>query len=213
MRPLELKIRNFRSYSGEHTFDFRDRTLIGIVGPIGSGKSSILDAIVFSLYGRTPRIPNATKTLINQRAADASVVLRFEVEGEVWEVARSIRIKGPSKHALYHYADPLAEASETLTLEGEVNERIVDLLGLDFSAFERSVLLAQGRFAEFLQARPADRDRVLKGVFGHDRVDRMKGLAKDERDSASLAFEKLSVRLERINEIEARLGESKNELK
>ena len=93
MRPLELKLRNFRSYAGEHAIDFTDRSLIGIVGPIGSGKSSILDAIVFALYGRTPRT-TATKTLINQRAADASVVLRFSVEGEVWEAARSIRIKG-----------------------------------------------------------------------------------------------------------------------
>ena len=52
MRPLELRLRNFRSYSGEHTFDFRERTLLGIVGPIGSGKSSLLDAIAFALYGR-----------------------------------------------------------------------------------------------------------------------------------------------------------------
>ena len=177
MRPLELRLRNFRSYAGEQTFSFTGRSLVGVVGPIGSGKSSLLDAIVFALYGRTPRIATATKTLINQRAADASVVLRFEVEGELWEAARSIRVKGPSRHALYRYDDPTEEPVEKVTLEGEVNERIEQLLGLDFSAFERSVLLAQGRFAEFLQARPADRDRVLKGVFGHDRVDRMKALA------------------------------------
>ena len=54
MRPVELRLRNFRSYFGdEASFDFRERRLIGIVGPIGSGKSSILDAIAFALYGRT----------------------------------------------------------------------------------------------------------------------------------------------------------------
>ena len=212
MRPLELRMRNFRSYAGEHSFEFTDRSLVGIVGPIGSGKSSILDAVVFALYGRTPRIPTATKTLINQRAADASVVLRFEVEGEVWEAARSIRIKGPSRHALYRYEDPELEPVEKLTLEGEVNERIVGLLGLDYSAFERSVLLAQGRFAEFLQARPSDRDRVLKGVFGHDRVDRMKALAKERRDAAALSLEKVSVRLERFDEIAKRLEANRSEV-
>ena len=165
MRPIELRLRNFRSYAGEHVFSFADRHLVGIVGPIGSGKSSILDSIVFALYGRTPRIPTATKTLINQRAADASVALRFEVEGELWEAVRSIRIKGPSKHALYRYEEAGLDPVEKLTMEGEVNDRIQLLLGLDYAAFERSVLLAQGRFAEFLQARPADRDRVLKGVF------------------------------------------------
>lgn len=211
MRPLELRLRNFRSYSGEHVFDFRDRSLVGIVGPIGSGKSSILDGIAFALYGRTPRIGAATKTLINQRASDAAVALRFVVEGEVWETARSIRAKGQSKHALYRYAqdDPAAEPIEKVLMEGEVNERIVELLGLDFSAFERSVLLAQGRFAEFLQSRPAERDKVLKGVFGHDRVDRMKALAKERHDDATAALGKLAVRIERFDEIKARIAENR----
>ena len=212
MRPLELRLRNFRSYAGEHVFDFTDRSLVGIVGPIGSGKSSILDGIVFALYGRTPRVPTATRTLINQRAADASVTLRFEIEGETWEAARSIRAKGASKHALYRYEDPALDPVEKLTLEGEVNERIQQLLGLDFSAFERSVLLAQGRFAEFLQARPADRDRVLKGVFGHDRVDGMKAIAKQRREAAEVELDKLSVRLERIEQITQRLAANELEL-
>lgn len=215
MRPLELKLRNFRSYFGEHEFDFRRRTLIGIVGPIGSGKSSLLDAMAFALYGRTPRIGSATKTLINQRAADAAVSLRFEVEGVVWEAARSIRLKGQSKHALYRYQtdDPDAESIEKHLMEGEVNARVEQLLGLDFAAFERSVLLAQGRFAEFLQARPAERDKVLKGVFGHDRIDQMKDLARQRRDSADQELAKLAGRLERLEEIKAEQEDRKTRLR
>jgi exonuclease SbcC len=215
MRPLELKLRNFRSFFGEHEFDFRNRTLIGIVGPIGSGKSSLLDAMAFALYGRTPRIGSATRTLINQRAGDAGVSLRFEVEGVVWEAARSIRLKGQSKHALYRYGadDPDAEPVEKHLMEGEVNSRVEQLLGLDFAAFERSVLLAQGRFAEFLQARPAERDRVLKGVFGHDRIDRMKDLARQRRDTADHELAKLAGRLERLEEIEAEQADRKMRLK
>ena len=56
MRPRELTIRGFRSYRDEVTFDLRDRHLVGIVGPIGAGKSSILDAIAFALFGKTPRV-------------------------------------------------------------------------------------------------------------------------------------------------------------
>jgi exonuclease SbcC len=214
MRPLELRIRNFRSYAGEHSFDFRDRTLVGIVGPIGSGKSSILDAISFALYGRTSRIGSATRSLINQRSADSSVSLRFVVEGELWEAARSIRVKGQSKHALYRYDrdDPDAEPVEKLLMESEVNERIVDILGLDFSAFERSVLLAQGRFAEFLQARPVDRDKVLKGVFGHDRIDRMKVIAKEQRDAAAVELDKLAARLDYFDQLRKRLEQQTVEL-
>ncbi len=212
MRPLELRVRNFRSYSGEHVFDFADRHLVAIVGPIGSGKSSILDAIVFALYGRTPRLGTNTKALINQRAADAAVSLRFEVEGELWEVTRSIRIKGASRHAMYRYEDPDGEPVEKLTMESEVSEKVVELLGLEYSAFERSVLLAQGRFAEFLQAPPRDRDRVLKGVFGHDRVDRMKALAKERSELAGAELDKVGVRLERFDEIAERLERNNVEL-
>ena len=102
MRPLELRLRNFRSFFGDgHTFDFRDRQLVGIVGPIGAGKSTILDAIAFALYGRTPRINRSTKSLIHQRADHAAVALRFEVDGQIWEAVRQLRARGQSQHALY----------------------------------------------------------------------------------------------------------------
>jgi exonuclease SbcC len=63
-----------------------------------------------------------------------------------------------------------------------VTARVEQLLGLDFDAFNRSVFLAQNRFAEFLQATAAQRDAVLKGVFGFDRLDRMAEVAKSKRD-------------------------------
>ena len=68
-----------------------------------------------------------------------------------------LRKKGAGDHALYHLKDDSedAEKLEQVVGEAEVNARIVELLGLDFDAFGRSVLLAQGRFAEFLTARPA----------------------------------------------------------
>ena len=56
MRPRELTLEGFRSYRSSSTFDWRDRRLVGIVGPIGAGKSSILDAISFALYGKTPNV-------------------------------------------------------------------------------------------------------------------------------------------------------------
>ncbi len=67
MRPVELTMRGFQSYAGNHTFDFRDRRLLGIVGPIGSGKSTLLDGVAFALYGKTPRAGRSVKDLINQR--------------------------------------------------------------------------------------------------------------------------------------------------
>lgn len=214
MRPLELKVRNFRSYFGdESVFDFRDRRLVGIVGPIGSGKSSLLDAVSFALYGRTASVAANTKSLIHQRADEAAVSLLFEVEGEVWEAARMLRRRGASQHALYRL-DPggLGEPIERIVLEGEVNDRVVELLGLEHDAFGRSVMLAQGRFAEFLAARPAERDKVLKGVFGHDRIDAMREAARQWAREKAVEVEKLDVRVELLERVAADLPEMKSQL-
>lgn len=214
MRPLELKLRNFKSFFGEgFEFDFRGRHLVGIVGPIGSGKSSILDAISFALYGKTPSVAANTKSLIHQRADDAAVSLRFEVEGEVWEAVRMLRRKGASQHALYRYAhDSAVDPIEKVLLEGEVNARVAELLGLEFAAFGRSVLLAQGRFAEFLQARPSERDKVLKGVFGHDRIDAMRQAARSRAGRAAVDVEKLTLRVEQLERLQLELAELREQV-
>lgn len=214
MRPLELKLRGFKSYFGEGAeFDFRHRRLVGIVGPIGSGKSTILDAIAYALYGRTSTVAANTKSLIHQRASDATVSLRFSVEGQIWEAVRMLRRKGAGQHALYRYAqDGDDEPVEKVLLEGEVNTRVAELLGLEFDAFGRSVLLAQGRFAEFLQSRPSERDKVLKGVFGHDRIDAMRQAARERAGVAALDIEKLTLRVERLERLRDEIEELRAKL-
>ncbi len=184
MRPVELTMRGFQSYAGNHTFDFRDRRLLGIVGPIGSGKSTLLDGVAFALYGKTPRAGRSVKDLINQREGTAHVELWFEVEGETWRAVRAIRRKGQSAHNLYRHeaADPDSERLEEVTGERAVTARVEELLGLSFDAFNRSVFLAQNRFADLLQATASQRDTVLKGVFAFDRLDDMAEAAKATRD-------------------------------
>jgi len=173
MRPRELTLRGFRSYKDDITFDFRDRRLVGVVGPIGAGKSTILDGIAFALFGRTPRVQRDTRSLINQLSDAAHVQLTFEVDGDIWRVTRVLKRKGQGQVQLVRLAadDPDAEHQETVVLDRQVRERIERLLGMDFDTFGRSVLLAQNRFAEFLLASDAPRNAVLKGVFGYERFD------------------------------------------
>ena len=174
MRPLELTLEGFRSYRSPTTFEFDGRGVFGIVGPTGAGKSSILDGIIYGLYGRTPHIGKDTKKLIAAGMAMARIVLRFEVDATVWEVIRVLREQGASQVTLKVAGQGALDASG----ERAVNERIIGIVGLDFEAFCSSVTLPQGEFDRFLTATPSDRSKILKRIFRYERVDLMREAAQ-----------------------------------
>ena len=213
MRPRELTLQGFRSYRERTTFDLRDRRLIGVVGPIGAGKSTILDAVVFALYGKTPSFERDTRSLIHQLEDGCHVELLFEVDGQVWRAQRALRRKGQSQHRLERLAKDAedAEVLETVLQERPVRQRVERLLGMTFDAFCRSVLLAQNRFAEFLKATPTDRNAVLKGVFGYERFDAALAAAKDRVRGAELELDGLAREGSRLDEARARLDEARAE--
>ena len=207
MRPIELTIEGFRSFKESTRIDFRGRNLVGILGPIGSGKSTLLDAICFALYGKTPTIGQSTRELVNQRSDpnQASVELVFRSQdgnGDLrgWLAQRIIRTSGGGGQVgLYEYdLDTSQRGRLVVDKAREMNERIETILGIDFDGFSRSILLAQGRFAEFLNARPSERDVVLKGVFGLQRIDEM-------REEAST---RLSILRSRVEVLEITLDQS-----
>ncbi|HLI56081.1 MAG TPA: SMC family ATPase, partial [Actinomycetota bacterium] len=182
MRPLELALEGFRSYRSPVTFDFQDRGLFGIVGPTGAGKSSILDGLVFSLYGRTPQIGKDTKKLITSGSAMARVRLVFSADGTSWEVTRVLRDQGASAVVLHR----LGEGTPTASGERAVNDRIAEIVGLDYDSFCSSVTLPQGEFDRFLKATPTERSRILKRIFRYERVDAMRELAKQRSAAAEV---------------------------
>ena len=212
MRPLELTVEGFRSYRGPVTFDWRGRRLVGIVGPIGSGKSSVLDAVAFALYGKTPGVGSATKSLIHQLCDEAHVALTFQVDGDVWKAVRAPKRRGQSGHQLMRLAsdDPEAELVETVTQEAQVNARVEQLLGMDFQTFSRSVLLAQNRFSDFLKATRTERDRVLKGVFGYERLDAAKAAADRRLDREVIVLESLVRERSTIDQARGRLDDARS---
>ena len=175
MRPLEITLEGFKSYRKPQTFSFESRSLFGIVGPTGSGKSTILEALIFALYGKTPRVERDTKKLINSQEEQARVQLVFEADNVVWEVIRIIRRKGPSQTVLRKLSE---SSSDPVSGERSTNERVTEIVGLDFSAFCSSVSLPQGEFDRFLKATPAERSRILKGIFRLERVDLLREAAR-----------------------------------
>jgi exonuclease SbcC len=204
MRPHELTLRGFRSYRDEVTFDFRGRHLVGIVGPIGAGKSTILDAIAFALYGRTPHVHRDTKSLIHQLSDSAHVQLVFEVDGARWRSTRALKRIGAGQAKLELLGDD-DEPAETITMDKPVKERIERLLGMDFDTFGRSVLLAQNEFDQFLLSSDKPRNEVLKGVFGYERFDAGFIVTKQRLAAAEATLTALEVQRGGVDEARAKL--------
>jgi exonuclease SbcC len=194
VRPLELTLEGFRSHRDRHIFTFEDRSLFAIVGPTGAGKSSILEAIVFALYGKTVREERATKNLINSRSDEARVQLLFDADGSVWEVTRVLRRRGASQFVIRNNDEDAPAA----TGEKAVNAKVVELLGLDFEAFCSSVMLAQGDFDRFLRAAPGPRSKILKGVFGLERVDALREGARAQTGNLQGRLQTLQSELESL---------------
>jgi exonuclease SbcC len=211
MRPRELTLRGFRSYRDEVTFDLRGRRLVGVVGPIGAGKSTILDGVAFALFGKTPRVQRDTKTLIHQLADSAHVQLVFEVDGSLWRATRALKRRGQGQVQLVRLADdtPDADVLETVVMDKPVRERIEQLLGMDFETFGRSVLLAQNRFAEFLLAADGPRNAVLKGVFGYERFDAALAAMRERAAREEATVASLQADGARLLEARAALGSAR----
>ncbi len=170
MRPLRITIEGLRSFRAEIGIDFGDRTQIAVIGDTGAGKSSILEAMTYALYGQTSLGGRSKRELMNDTSDTMRVVLRFQVSGEEWEVARVDRRAGagglrPAKAQLVRYG-PGGETIEKVEQVKPVNERVQTLIGLDSDAFLRTVILPQGRFARLLvEDAPSARTEILRQVW------------------------------------------------
>jgi exonuclease SbcC len=150
MRPLSLTAEGFTAFRDSATIDFTGAEFFALVGPTGSGKSSVLDAICFALYGTVPRYDDdrLVAPSITQGANEARVSLRFELGGAEYVATRIVR------------RTPKGATTKEARLEcgGEVlagdarsmSAAVAELIGLPFNHFTRCVILPQGEFAQFL---------------------------------------------------------------
>ena len=149
-------MQGFSTFKEATEIDFGDAELLAFVGPTGSGKSSIIDAITFALYGSVSRYDDArlVAPVISQGANEAKVRLDFELAGRVYVAVRVVRRTksgASTREARLELADAAGgEAPVVASGAKELTEAVEQLLGLDFSQFTRTVVLPQGEFAEFL---------------------------------------------------------------
>ena len=177
MRPLELDLTAFRSYD-RATVDLRPQELVVITGDTGAGKTSLLDAISFAIFGKTPE--QATPTdLLTLGHEHGEVRLTFGARGEVWRMTRRYGPRAPEpRQVLERLADDGGAVVESISGPDPVKARLSIVVGMGFKAFTSAVLLAQGRFAEFLSSAPKARDDILRELFGVASLDGARGVAQ-----------------------------------
>ena len=192
MRPLLLKFRGIRSYRDEAEVDFRGRDLVAIIGDTGAGKSSILEALCFALYGTATWSGKAVTDLISSGAPALSVELTFRADDRTWTVNRTARrAAAPSLHKLVADDDPSVHFDGA----SAVNAQIRRLVGLDYDGFLRAVVLPQGRFQQLLQSTPGERSSVLKAIFRVEELEAVRSGAMAARNRVASALG--DVRVER----------------
>jgi exonuclease SbcC len=174
MRPIRLRIEGLRSYRNEVTVEFSDVNLLAIIGDTGAGKSSILEAITYALYGASTW-SGQPGDLISDSCPTMRVEFEFSVDGRRWIARRSMSRSGYP--APVHHLE-CADTNEKIDGRNDVNKAVTRLLGLDSAAFLQTVLLPQGRFAELLWATGGDRNKVLKNIFRVDELEAIRDRAK-----------------------------------
>ena len=182
MQILKLSFENINSLKGAWTIDFQAPDfrsgIFAIVGPTGSGKTTILDAICLALYGHTPRIGSITQNaneVMNRDCDSCRSSLEFQILSgryrATWSQKKQKNFDKTGKYGqvvstMEKFEDgcwiPITDGSKVTSKKQEVQK----IIGLSFDQFKRSVMLSQGDFAAFLKSKPNEKAQTLEQITG-----------------------------------------------
>ncbi|WP_075180433.1 AAA family ATPase [Pantoea sp. 1.19] len=200
MRILSLRFKNLNALRGEWQIDFREAPFSGsglfaITGPTGAGKTTLLDAICLALYHETPRLGGLSQSsneLMTRGCGDCHAEVEFEVKGEAWRAFWSqTRARGSGSGKLQPPRVELARVDDNRIVADKVKEkleRMEAITGLNFSRFTKSMMLSQGQFAAFLNARANERAELLEQITGTDIYSRLSVAVYEQHKQAQAAL-------------------------
>lgn len=200
MIPVQLTLSGFLSYQEPNTLSFEDFDLACISGQNGAGKSSILEAITWALFGRARGQSDDSIINTQHESKEARVEFTFSYENDLYRVIRSkvagktaqleFQVFAPEKGWL-----PLTEKSIRFT-----ERRIETTLHLDYDTFINASFFLQGKADEFAQRNPGERKRILGSILGLDIWEGYREAAAERRRGVELELRDLAVRMAAIDE-------------
>lgn len=207
MKILKLRFANLNSLAGEWAIDFTDPAyetggLFAITGPTGAGKTTILDAVCLALYGHTPRlgrITQGTNEIMSRSSGECFAELTFETAAGTWRAhwaqrrarkAAEGKLQAPKHEIAEHESGLIRESSLQKTL-AEVEQ----ITGMTFEQFTRSIMLAQGAFAAFLNADAAERGALLEQITGMEIYSEISILVHEKKSAEEKKLKELRLAL------------------
>ena len=202
MKICRLKLKNLNSFRNPVDIDFEkapldDASLVAITGPTGAGKTTLLDAICVALYGKTPRLSGTTsqhpRHLISHGETEGFAEVHFEANNTHYHATWSIKRNRSPQSQLFN------DSGELITTS--VAQEVESILGLDFGAFKRSVMLAQGEFAAFLKASNEERRTILEATTGIHIYDILRQALNDKVNAVETEHQEVLQKLGTIPEV------------
>lgn len=209
MVPVDLKLTNFLSYgTAAPSLDFEQFHVACLSGRNGQGKSALLDAVTWALWGEARKSGDSRKPddeLLHIGARRMQVDFVFDIEGLRYRVSRTYQKSASGKTSKptleLHVFEPEADSYRPLTGGSirETQEALNHLLGLDYSTFINSAFLLQGRSDEFTKKRPRERKEILGRILDLARYDRLADLARQRERAVSFVLQQTDHEIERLN--------------
>jgi exonuclease SbcC len=195
MIPVRLAVSGFLSYLDPIVVDFSQLDLACISGENGAGKSSLLDAITWGLFGQARKRDDS---IINTRATTAEVVIDFIYEGNLYRIQRS---KTRDKPTILEFFIQSTDGSWKPLTEKSLREteiRIQSTLRLDYDTFINASFFLQGKADQFAQQRPSDRKRILSSILGLEIWETYREAAATRRKNLESTIANLDGKLQEI---------------
>lgn len=210
MIPVALRLKNFMSYGEDApVLDFEQFQVACLSGRNGQGKSALLDALTWALWGEARKSSGQHKPdaeLLRIGSYDMSVEFTFDIEGERYRVYRwyqETQTGKTSKSGLELNVYETGGTYRPLTgaTQRETQERIGEVVGLDYDTFINSAFLLQGRSDEFTKKRPSERKEVLGKILNLSRYDALAERAAERDREARRRLEQADVEIARLQDV------------